>query len=123
MQAHPTIFKSSEIGTELSTYASVHKDALEKKFEEAHDLYKRPYPRSGSIQHREEAERHIKGLRQQDPNFDIFICEIGKWCPWNRALRGYRGGRLHRNPPEHTHEGYKSNIDDHAYKGETRDSV
>jgi hypothetical protein len=37
MQAHPTIFKSSEIGTELSTYASVHKDALEK-FEEAHDF-------------------------------------------------------------------------------------
>jgi hypothetical protein len=88
MQAHPTIFKSSEIGTELSTYASVHKDALEKKFEEAHDFSTSVRGiRSGSIQHREEAERHIKGLRQQDPNFDIFICEIGKWCPWIRALR------------------------------------
>jgi hypothetical protein len=39
--------------------------------------------RSGAFNTREEAERHIKGLRQQDPNFDIFICEIGKWCPWN----------------------------------------
>jgi hypothetical protein len=50
MQAHPTIFKSSEIGTELSTYASVHKDALEKKFEEAHD-FRASVSKVRSIQH------------------------------------------------------------------------
>jgi hypothetical protein len=84
MQAHPTIFKSSEIGTELSTYASVHKDALEKKFEEAHDF-------STSVRGIKVREHSTPGrrlsdtsrVRQQDPNFDIFICEIGKWCPWN----------------------------------------
>jgi hypothetical protein len=72
----------------LSTYASVHKDALEKKFEEAHDFSTsvRVSRSEGAFNTREEAERHIKGLRQQDPNFDIFICEIGKWCPWIRAL-------------------------------------
>jgi hypothetical protein len=48
MQAHPTIFKSSEIGTELSTYASVHKDALEKVRRGARFQYKRPgYPGPG----------------------------------------------------------------------------
>jgi hypothetical protein len=62
MQAHPTIFKSSEIGTELSTYASVHKDALEKKFEEAHDFSTsvRGIKVRGAFNTREEAERHIR---------------------------------------------------------------
>jgi hypothetical protein len=127
MQAHPTIFKSSEIGTELSTYASVHKDALEKKFEEAHDFSTsvRGIKVRGAFNTREEAERHIKGLRQQDPNFDIFICEIGKWCPWNPCAEDIAEVDYTETHLNTLMKGYKSNIDDRddAYKGETRDRV
>jgi hypothetical protein len=56
MQAHPTIFKSSEIGTELSTYASVHKDAREEVRRGARFQYKRVQG-PGAFNTREEAER------------------------------------------------------------------
>ena len=126
-QAHPTIFKQSEIGAELVTYASVHKEDLEKKFEAAHKFTTsvRGVKVRGAFNTREEAERHIKSLRARDPNFDIFLCEIGKWCPWDPCAEdvGYVDYKeTHLNT---LMKGYKSNIDnrDEAYEGDTRDRV
>lgn len=37
----------------------------------------------GVFNKREEAEKHAEALRKKDPDFDIFVGEVGKWLPWD----------------------------------------
>lgn len=127
MQAHPTIFKPSEIGAELVTYSSINKDALEKKFEEAHQFTTsvRGVKVRGVFDTRDEAEKHIKRLKKSDPNFDIFMCEVGKWCPWAPCAEDIADVEYNVTHLNTLMQGYKSNMDDRdeAYEEDTRERV
>lgn len=37
----------------------------------------------GVFNKKEEAEKHAESLRKKDPDFDIFVGEVGKWLPWD----------------------------------------
>ena len=42
----------------------------------------------GVFKTREEAEAHSRYLRDQvDPNFDIYVGEVGKWLPWDDSTK------------------------------------
>lgn len=31
----------------------------------------------------EKAKQHVEILRDNDPHFDVFVAEVGSWCPWD----------------------------------------
>lgn len=37
----------------------------------------------GVFNKKEDAEKHAESLRKKDPDFDIFVGEVGKWLPWD----------------------------------------
>lgn len=37
----------------------------------------------GVFNKREDADEHAEKLRKKDPDFDIFVGEVGKWLPWD----------------------------------------
>lgn len=37
----------------------------------------------GVFNKKEDAEKHAETLRKRDPDFDIFVGEVGKWLPWD----------------------------------------
>ena len=37
----------------------------------------------GVFSTREEADQHCKKLSKLDPDFDVFVGDVGKWLPWN----------------------------------------
>ena len=37
----------------------------------------------GIFNKREDADTHAEKLRKKDPDFDIFVGEVGKWLPWD----------------------------------------
>lgn len=39
----------------------------------------------GVFNKREDADIHAEKLRKKDPDFDIFVGEVGKWLPWDPA--------------------------------------
>lgn len=39
----------------------------------------------GVFNKKEDAEKHAESLRKKDPDFDIFVGEVGKWLPWDPA--------------------------------------
>ena len=32
---------------------------------------------------RQEADNRAKNLQRNDRNFDVFVCQVGYWCPWD----------------------------------------
>ncbi len=43
----------------------------------------------GVYKSQEEAERKCTELRKIDKYFDIYVCEVGKWCAWDDADKSY----------------------------------
>lgn len=44
----------------------------------------------GVFESRAEAEDYAKKLRDNDPNFDIHVGEVGKWLPWDPDPSSYK---------------------------------
>lgn len=37
----------------------------------------------GVYENEQEARNRIKAIQQKDPLFDVYMMEVGCWCPWN----------------------------------------
>ena len=75
----------SSIENDYKTFLDNNEDDLEKRFNIAHDFQTsvRGFKSRGNFPTQEEAELRAKLLRENDPNFDIFVGPVGQWLCWD----------------------------------------
>ncbi len=65
----------------------------------------------GTFDTRERAEKHADKLRKQDPDFDIFVGEVGKWLPWDPEPNSVQDSVYQEKELNDLVKGYKDNLD------------
>ncbi len=58
----------------------------------------------------EEAQERCKELQLKDPDFDIFVGEVGKWCPWDPDPNSAKDQKYQEEELQKLVEGYKDNL-------------
>jgi DNA repair exonuclease SbcCD ATPase subunit len=60
---------------------------------------------------KEEADKHSKDLTELDPDFDVFVGEVGKWLPWDPEPNSVADQVYQEKELNDLMKGYKDNMD------------
>jgi len=76
---------TSTIENDYKTFLDNNEEDLEKRFNIANEFQTsvRGFKSRGNFATQEEAELRAKLLRENDPNFDIFVGPVGQWLCWD----------------------------------------
>ena len=74
-----------EMQQQFQLFKSARAEDLHKEFQARHGFQTsiRGFKIRGVHDSIEEARAHSKQINQQDPNFNVFIAQVGCWCPWS----------------------------------------
>jgi hypothetical protein len=59
---------------------------------------------------REEADSRAKDLQDVDPDFHVFVGEVGKWCPWDPDVNSIKDQVYAEKELNDLMKGYKDNL-------------
>lgn len=81
----PEIINKVNIDEWYDDFVYAHEQDLNAKFAEAnnHMTSVRALKIRGSYETRQEAEYRAKQLHRKDPNFHVFVGQVGYWLPWD----------------------------------------
>ncbi len=60
---------------------------------------------------KQEADQRAEELQQLDPDFHIFVGEVGKWLPWDSDPNDVQDNRYQEKELNDLMKGYKDNLD------------
>lgn len=80
-----SILRKASIEDDYKNFLDKNEDKLVEEFQKTHSFQTsvRGLKVRGSFPTQEEAEMKCKKLRDNDPNFDIFVAPVGVWLPWH----------------------------------------
>lgn len=89
-----TVLKSGSVADDFQNFLDKQEDKLTEQFQRQHEFQTsvRGLKVRGSFPTQDEAEKHCKKLRDNDPNHDIFVAPVGVWLPWDP--NAYKTGRV-----------------------------
>ena len=84
----------SDIESEYKTFLDEHEDKLTEEFGRRHEFQTsvRGIKVRGVYATMEEAELRCKMIREVDPNFDVYVGQVGMWVPFHPEA--YKTGRV-----------------------------
>lgn len=84
----------SDIASEYKTFLDEHEDALNEEFGKKNDFQTsvRGIKVRGVFATQQEAEMRCKMVREVDPNFDVYVGQVGVWVPFHPEA--YKTGRV-----------------------------
>lgn len=84
------IFKPESINDEYSFYVKANGEKLENEYlvENNFQTSMRALKVRGSYETMEEAQMQAKRLVQQDKMFNVYVAQVGCWCPWDPNPEG-----------------------------------
>ena len=87
------IKKSSSIDNDWKNFMDKNEDKLNQEFNSLNEFQTsvRGFKDRGNFPSQEEAERYAKTLREEDPDFDIFVGPVGVWMPID--MPAYKAGK------------------------------
>ncbi len=59
----------------------------------------------------EEANARAKEIQESDPNFHVFVGEVGKWCPWDPDPNSVKDQEYQNKELNDLMKGYKDNLE------------
>jgi hypothetical protein len=126
-QSHAPVFRPQDIAIEFDNYKSINRERLEEAFE-ARNAFRtsvRGVKVRGSYATREEAEKQCKALKKIDTVFDMYVAEVGKWCPWNPHPEEVSDVNYDTDALNTLMKGYKESMEarDQAYADDTNDRI
>jgi len=82
---HSYIFEPKEMNEQLTFYKSVHNDELEANYHKDNNFITsmRGIKVRGTFDTIEEAKVRSEFLKKIDNKFNIYIAQVGCWCPWS----------------------------------------
>ena len=89
-----TMLKSGSVADDFQNFLDKQEDKLTEQFQREHEFQTsvRGLKVRGNFPTQDEAEKHCKKLRDNDPNHDIFVAPVGVWLPWDP--NAYKTGRV-----------------------------
>lgn len=83
--SHPHIFDSTEVQTDFKIFTTANQSELEKEFHENNNYQTsvRGIKVRGVYDTIQEAKHRADVLKKNGDKFDIFIGQVGCWCPWS----------------------------------------
>lgn len=83
--SHPHIFDETQLQDEFRTFKSLESDRLEKAFHEMNEFRTtiRGVKVRGVFDTVADAKNRADFLKRTGDKFDIFIGQVGCWCPWS----------------------------------------
>jgi hypothetical protein len=87
------IKKASSIEDDWKNFLDKNEDNLNAEFNRTHQFQTsvRGFKDRGNFSTQEEAEKYAKQLREEDPDFDIFVGPVGVWMPID--MPAYKAGK------------------------------
>jgi len=87
------IKKTSSIEDDWKNFLDKNEDSLNAEFNRTHQFQTsvRGVKARGNFSTQEEAENYAKTLREEDPDFDIFVGSVGVWMPID--IPAYKAGK------------------------------
>lgn len=84
----------TDIASEYKTFLDEHEDALNEEFGKKNDFQTsvRGIKVRGVFATQQEAEMRCKMVRDVDPNFDVYVGQVGVWVPFHPEA--YKTGRV-----------------------------
>ena len=82
---HTYLFDTKDMNEQYKFYKSVHSEEIEKDFYRENNFMTsvRGIKVRGVFDTVEEAKNRCEFLKKLDSKFDIFIAQVGCWCPWS----------------------------------------
>jgi len=82
---HSYIFDTNEMNEQYKFYKSVNSTEIEKDFHRENNFKTsiRGIKVRGVFDTIEEAKTRCEFIKKLDPKFDIYISQVGCWCPWS----------------------------------------
>jgi len=82
---HSHLFETNEMNEQYKFFKSVNSDDIEKEFHRENNFQTsvRGIKVRGVFDTVEEAKNRCEFLKKMDSKFDIFIGQVGCWCPWS----------------------------------------
>lgn len=83
-QAHGPLLNVDQIEADLATYVAVNEEAIDADFSKENEFETsvRGLKVRGSYATIEAAKKRADAMKAHDPLFDVYVAEVGKWCPW-----------------------------------------
>ena len=87
------IKKASSIEDDWKNFLDKNEESLNAEFNQTHQFQTsvRGFKARGNFSTQEEAENYAKTLREEDPDFDIFVGSVGVWMPID--IPAYKAGK------------------------------
>lgn len=84
-ERHVYIKSDEQLGKEFTYFKDTNADTLESKFYEDNNFQTsiRGIKIRGVYESIKEAQMRAQAIKKFDGNFDVFIGEVGCWCPWS----------------------------------------
>lgn len=84
-QKYDYIFGSDELQTAYNFFKSSNNEKLETEYLEKNNFQTsiRGIKVRGTYETFPEAQKRAEVIKKFDPNFDVFVGQVGCWCPWS----------------------------------------
>jgi hypothetical protein len=84
-ERYPYVFDTSKVNEEYNFYKAFNSDKLENDYLEHNNFQTtiRGLKVRGSYESLKEAQIRAQVLKRIDDNFNVFVAEVGCWCPWS----------------------------------------
>ena len=84
-QRYDYVFDETALGDEFEFYKQVNSAKLETEYLEANDFQTtiRGIKVRGAYDTVPEARNRAEQVKKLDPNFNVYVAEMGCWCPWS----------------------------------------
>lgn len=86
---HTHLWDERSMQTELQLYRAQNAEQLDEQFRAEHGRFRtsvRGFKLRGSYDTLEQAQERAHALRRMDDRFDVFVAEVGCWCPWSPGV-------------------------------------
>jgi len=84
-QRHDYVFDGNALGEEFEFYKQTKSEAIEKEYHELNKFQTtiRGIKIRGSYDTLDEAKRRAEAVKKFDKNFNVYVAQVGCWCPWS----------------------------------------
>jgi hypothetical protein len=101
-ERYDVLFDTSKINEEFNFYKGIHGTKLEAEYLEKNNFQTsiRGFKVRGSYESLQEAQQRCQLLKRMDENFNVYVAEVGCWCPWSpnpEELENQEYGETHLN--------------------------
>lgn len=84
-ERYSVLFDTAKIHDEFMFYKGLHSQGMEEEYLQINPFQTtiRGFKVRGSYETLQEAQNRCQNLKRMDDNFNVFVAEVGCWCPWS----------------------------------------